>query len=116
MKALDIVEIAVKALDSKKGQDIRAIKIEDLTVIADYFVIATANSSTQVRALAEEVEYQLELKNQQVHHIEGRSSNWILLDYGSVIVHVFHREAREFYNLDSTWADGQQLDIKKFLA
>ena len=116
MEVLEIVETTVKALDSKKGLDIRAIKIDDLTVIADYFVIATATSSTQVRALAEEVEYQLDLKNQPVHHIEGRSSNWILLDYGSVIVHVFHREAREFYGLDRTWADGEQIDIEKFLA
>ncbi len=116
MKAFEIVETAVKALDSKKGHEIRAIKVEDLTVIAEYFVIATANSSTQVRALAEEVEYQLDLKETPVHHIEGRGSNWILLDYGSVIVHVFHREAREFYSLDSTWADGENIDIEKFLS
>lgn len=116
MKALEIVETAVKALDSKKGQEIRVIKVDDLTVFADYFVLVTANSSTQVRALAEEVEYQLDLKNNPVHHIEGRSSNWILLDYSSVIVHVFHREAREFYSLDSTWADGENIDIEKFLA
>lgn len=115
MKSTEILEIAVKALDSKKGQDINAIKVDDLTVIADYFVMATASSSTQVRALAEEVEYQLDLKNNPVHHIEGRGSNWILLDYGSVIVHVFHREAREFYGLDRTCADGQQIDITKFL-
>lgn len=116
MKSIEILETAVKALDSKKGQEIRAIKIDDLTFIADYFVIATASSSTQVRALAEEVEYQLDLKDTPVHHIEGRGSNWILLDYGSVIVHVFHRETREFYGLDQTWADGEQIDINKFLA
>ena len=116
MNTKDILKVAVKALDSKKGQNIRAVKVDDLTVIADYFVIATASSSTQVRALAEEVEYQLDLKNQPVHHIEGRSTNWILLDYGSVIVHVFHREARDFYGLDQTWADGIPVDIEKFLA
>lgn len=116
MEVIEILETAVKALDSKKGQNIRAVKVDDLTVIADYFVIATASSSTQVRALAEEVEYQLDLKNQPVHHIEGRSTNWILLDYGSVIVHVFHREARDFYGLDQTWADGIPVDIEKFLA
>ncbi|MEE0840435.1 MAG: ribosome silencing factor [Acutalibacteraceae bacterium] len=116
MEAIEILETAVRALDSKKGQNINAIKVDDLTVIADYFVIATANSSTQVRALAEEVEYQLDLKNQPVHHIEGRGSNWILLDYGSVIVHVFHREAREFYSLDQTWADGEQINIENFLS
>ena len=116
MEVIEILETAVKDLDSKKGQNIRAVKVDDLTVIADYFVIATASSSTQVRALAEEVEYQLDLKNQPVHHIEGRSTNWILLDYGSVIVHVFHREARDFYGLDQTWADGIPVDIEKFLA
>ncbi|MBE6728836.1 MAG: ribosome silencing factor [Ruminococcaceae bacterium] len=116
MEPLEIVEVAVKALDSKKGHEINAVKIDSLTVIADYFVMATANSSTQVRALAEEVEYQLDLKNNPVHHIEGRGSSWILLDYGSVIIHVFHREAREYYGLDRTWADGEQIDINKFLA
>ena len=115
MESIEILETAVKALDSKKGQAINAVKVDDLTVIADYFVMATASSSTQVRALAEEVEYQLDLKNTPVHHIEGRGTNWILLDYGSVIVHVFHRDAREFYGLDRTWSDGVQIDINKFL-
>ena len=85
MEVIEILETAVKALDSKKGQNIRAVKVDDLTVIADYFVIATASSSTQVRALAEEVEYQLDLKNQPVHHIEGRSTNWILLASSSSV-------------------------------
>ncbi|MEE0946274.1 MAG: ribosome silencing factor [Acutalibacteraceae bacterium] len=116
MEALEILKTAVKALDSKKGQNIKAIKVDDLTVLADYFVIATANSSTQVRALAEEVEYQLDLKNQPVHHIEGRGSGWILLDYTSVIVHVFHRDSRDYYGLDQTWADGQNIDIENFLS
>ena len=116
MEALEILKTAVKALDSKKGQNIEAIKVDDLTVLADYFVIATANSSTQVRALAEEVEYQLDLKNQPVHHIEGRGSGWILLDYTSVIVHVFHRDSRDYYGLDQTWADGQNIDIENFLS
>lgn len=115
MQPLEILETAVKALDSKKGQNIRAIKVDDLTVIADYFVMATANSSTQVRALAEEVEYQLDLKNQPVHHIEGRGSSWILLDYSSVIVHVFHRDARDYYGLDQTWSDATPVDIESFL-
>ena len=116
MEVTEILKTAVCALDSKKAMNINAVRIEDLTVIADYFVMATATSSTHVRALAEEVEYQLDSKNKPVHHIEGKGTGWILLDYGSVIVHVFSREARDFYGLDQTWADGEQIDIDKFLA
>lgn len=115
MDSLKIIEIAVKALDSKKAKDIDAIKIGDLTIIADYFIIASATSSTQVRALADEVEFKLSEVGVEPDHIEGRATGWILLDYGSVVVHVFHEETRKFYDLERHWSDGQHIDISGML-
>ena len=109
-------ELALKIaaiLDSKKGVDIRVLKIRDLTVIADYFVIAGGSSSTQVQALAGEVDYQMSLSDIKPLHTEGMDSrSWILLDYGSVIVHVFDPEARDYYNLERLWADGEEVDFE----
>ena len=115
MDALKILEIAVKALDSKKAKDIEAIKIGDLTIVADYFIIASATSSTQVKALADEVEFKLSEAGIEPDHIEGRATGWILLDYGSVVVHVFYEETRRFYDLERHWSDGQHLDISDLL-
>lgn len=112
MTSLDTALLAVKAIDGKKGLDIQVIEISDISVLADYMVIATGNSSTHVKALADEVEYQLDKAGVSVSHIEGyRSNTWILLDYIDVIVHVFDDEAREFYDLDRMWQDGKPVDI-----
>jgi len=108
-----ILSIAAKALDSKKAEDMAAIKVADLTVITEYFLIATASSSTHVRALFEEVEDKLSAEGLEPYHIEGRGTNWILLDYGSIIVHVFTRDAREFYSLDRIWDDGEHIEIEE---
>ena len=108
-----ILSIAAKALDSKKAEDMAAIKVADLTVITEYFLIATASSSTHVRALFEEVEDKLSEEGIEPYHIEGRGTNWILLDYGSIIVHVFTRDAREFYSLDRIWDDGEHIEIEE---
>ena len=90
MDALSIAKLAAKALDDKKGKEIKLIKVEEISTLADYFVFASANSSTQVKALADEVEYQLKEHSILPDHIEGKNSNdWILLDYKNVIVHVF---------------------------
>lgn len=115
MTSEKILEIAAKALDDKKAKELNAIKVGDLTVIAEYFLIATATSSTHVRALADEAEAKLEEEGLKVGHIEGRSTGWIVLDYGSVIIHVFTKEQREFYALDNMWADGESVDLNKFL-
>ncbi|MBQ2676028.1 MAG: ribosome silencing factor [Clostridia bacterium] len=115
MESNDILKIAVKALDDKKAHDIKVIKVDDLTVLADYFVIATGNSNTQVRALADEVDYKLSESGVQPHHIEGKSSGWILLDYSSVVVHVFYKDAREFYSLERLWQDGTDVDVNELL-
>ena len=94
-------------LDCKRGHDVKVIHVEDKTVIADYFVLATANSSTHIKSLIGEVEYRLGLRGVDAHHVEGRENGaWVIADYLSVIVHVFSREAREFYNLDRLYGDG----------
>jgi len=115
MNGLEILEIAVKALDTKKALDINAVKVEDLTIITDYFVMATATSSTHVRALADEVEDSLAKAGVQPHHIEGKATGWILLDFGVVVVHVFDQKSREFYQLERVWSDGEAIDISKII-
>ncbi len=115
MEALEIVKIAANAINEKKGKELLAVKIADLTVLSEYFVICTATSSTQVRALCDEVEDKLEEAGLTPHHIEGRTTGWICLDYGSVIVHVFTRNEREFYGLDKMWSDGEILDLNEIL-
>lgn len=108
MTPLDIAKIAAKALDDKKGADIRILEIKDLTVLADYFVLATGGSTTQVKALAGEVEYQMEQNGLKLGHREGYDGGgWILLDYNSVIVHIFQPETRDFYTLERLWADAE---------
>lgn len=115
MEPIKMTEIAVKALDGKKAADIKAIKIEDITTIADYFVIASASSSTQLKALADEVEYELEQQGITCHHREGmQSQEWILLDYGDIVVHIFIKDSRAFYNLDKMWCDGTDIDISEW--
>lgn len=116
MTALEIAEQAVKILDSKKAEEIRLIKIADISVLADYFVIATGTSSTHVNSLADEVDFKLKELGTEVRRKEGyRSNSWILLDYGSVLVHVFTPESRSFYDLDRLWRDGENVDLSELL-
>ena len=99
--------LTAKAISSKKGLNIKLIEIGDISSLADYMV-----SSTHVKAIADEVEYQLDEAGISVSHIEGyRSNSWILLDYVDVIVHIFSDEAREFYDLERLWQDGKEIDI-----
>lgn len=117
MTSLEKVKIAVKALDSKKAANVRVIRVGDLTILADYFVIAEGTSSTQVKTLADEVEFQLEENGVQKLRSEGYSSaSWIILDYGDVLVHSFHKETRSFYSLEKLWSDGEEVDISTLLA
>ena len=104
--ARDLADAIAEILDSKKARDIKVLHVEDKTVIAEYFVICTGNSSTQVKALAGEVEFRTEQRGLPPYSVEGRDNNsWILLDYSNVIVHIFSREAREFYNLEKLYED-----------
>ncbi len=112
MNSYEQAVLAAKAISSKKGLNIQVIEISDISVLADYMVIATGTSSTHVKALADEVEYKLDQAGISVSHIEGyRSNSWILLDYVDVIVNIFSDEAREFYDLDRLWQDGNPVDL-----
>ena len=113
MTPKELAIIAVKALDEKKGKEISAIEITDLTTLADYFVIATGTSNTQINALCGAVEKAMkEQAGEDPLRREGyRDGTWVLLDYGSVCVHVFSEEAREFYSLERLWNDGKPLDL-----
>lgn len=108
--ALELAQEIALVLDSKRGKDIKVIHVEEKTVIAEYFVICTGNSSTQVKALVGEAEYRIGERGVTPYNVEGRDNNsWILMDYSNVIVHVFSREAREFYNLDKLYGDSENL-------
>ena len=116
MTSLEEAKLCVRALTKIKGQNIRLIKIKDISSIADYFVVASGSSKTQVKALADEVESRLDDAGVGVSHIEGyRSDTWILLDYVDVVVHVFSDEARDYYDLERLWQDGEEIDISDIL-
>ena len=112
----ELIASAVKILDSKKAEDIRVIKIGDLTILADYFIIADGTSSTQTKALADEVEFRLKQQGREPKQVQGNNgSNWIILDYSDVVIHIFYKETRDFYNLERLWSDGEQMDISKWI-
>lgn len=115
METLEILKTAANALNEKKARDIFAVKIDKLTVLTEYFLICTATSSTHVRALADEVEEKLEQAGVKPDHTEGRTTGWIVLDYGSLIVHIFNRAEREFYSLDKMWSDGEPVALNEIL-
>ena len=110
--AKELAELIADVLDAKKGRDIKVLHVEDKTVIAEYFVLCTGNSSTQVKALVGEVEFKLEERGVAPYNVEGRDNNaWIVMDYSNVIVHVFSREARDFYNLDKLYGDAEEIEF-----
>ena len=115
----NIREIALKAcdiIDDKMGKDIVCLDITNMTVISDYFVIASGTSTTQVGSLADEVEFALSQKGIEPISTEGfDSKNWVLLDYSNVIVHVFVPNTRTYYDLEHLWADGEPIDISEYL-
>lgn len=117
MTPKELAILAAKALDEKKGKEISAIEITDITTLADYFVIATGSSNTQINALCGAVEKNLEEEGGvKVLRREGyRDGTWVLLDYGDIVVHVFSPEAREFYSLERLWKDGKPLDLSAVL-
>jgi len=111
MEPFELAKAAAKLLDEKKAENINVIKIDDISSLADYFVIATGRGSTHVRSLSDELEHKLKERGTAPARIEGyRSDSWILLDYQSVVVHVFTGEARDFYDLDRLWTDGEKVD------
>ena len=111
-----MAQLVCRALDEKKGRDIKVIDIHDVSVIADYFVIASGSNQNQVQAMVDNVEEQLGRAGFEPKQVDGvRNSSWILMDYGDVIVHVFDEENRLFYDLERIWRDGKTLDMEEFL-
>lgn len=108
---LDIAKVAVKAIDSKRGENIELIKVGDITVLTDYFVIASASSNTQLKALADEVEYKLSEAGYEPHHTEGQKGDWICLDYIGCVIHILLKQQRDFYGIERLWEDGEKVDI-----
>lgn len=107
----EVAGIAAKALDDKKARDVKVLKTAEQTVLADYFVICNGTSSTHIKALVNEVDKQLSEAGEPPMRREGlRSDIWVLMDFGSVIVHVFTEEARKFYNLERLWSDSEEID------
>ena len=112
LKALDTALAVAKTMDDQKGVDIQILRIEDLTILTEYFVIASGSSTTHVRALADEVEKALEDLGVRPHHREGfDTGGWVLLDYGSVVVHIFLPATRDFYSLDRLWEDAEKIEL-----
>lgn len=108
MESKEMAKLAVKALEDKKGEEIRVIDISEVSVLADYFIIASGSNTNQVQALCDNVSEELGRQGVYSRQVEGyESANWILLDFGDIIVHVFDKENRLFYDLERIWRDGK---------
>ena len=116
LNAQEIIAVAVKALSDKKGRDLKVLDTAGQTTLAEYFIICSGTSNTQVRALADAVEEALSKAGEEPHHIEGhRGGLWTLLDYSAVVIHVFTEEGREFYDLERLWSDAAPVDVSEYL-
>ena len=116
LTAKEVAYEVTKALDSKKGLDIKLLRINEVSTLADYFLICTGTSNTHVKTLCDYAEYTLEQLGEPMLGREGhRGNSWELLDFGSIVVHVFTEEAREFYALERLWADAEQIDLKDII-
>lgn len=114
-QANEMVKLAITALEDKKGEDIRVIDIHEVSVLADYFLIASGSNGNQVQAMADNVEEELGKAGYPCKQVEGyQSANWILMDYGDIIVHVFDKEDRLFYDLERIWRDGKIMEASEF--
>ncbi|MDF2588417.1 MAG: hypothetical protein K0S41_2258 [Anaerocolumna sp.] len=117
MTSKEMARLAYNALDEKKGEDIKVIEIGDISVIADYFIIANGTNASQVSALVDSVQETLGRQGVEPKRIEGvRSASWILLDYGDMVVHVFSKEDRLFYDLERIWRDGKTISKEQLEA
>ena len=113
---LEVAKIAVRALDAKKAEDIKLLETKDLTVLAEYFIICTAMSTTHIKTLSDEVQKILEENGEKTLRTEGlRSGGWILVDFGCVVVHLFLKDIRGFYSLERLWVDAATLDVDAIL-
>ena len=116
LSAKEVAYGVTKALDEKKGMDIKLLRIDEVSSLADYFLICTGTSNTHVKTLCDYAEYTLEQLGEPMLGREGhRGNSWELLDFGSLVVHVFTEEARAFYSLERLWADAEQVDLASIL-
>lgn len=116
-QSIKMAKLAIAALEDKKAEDIRVIDISEVSVIADYFIIAGGNSRNQLQALSDNVQEKLARAGYPEKQIEGyHTANWILLDFGDVIVHIFDKENRLLYDLERIWRDGKQIDTADLMA
>ena len=116
LSAKEVAYEVTKALDAKKGMNIKLLRINEVSSLADYFLICTGTSSTHVKTLCDYAEYTLEQLGEPMLGREGhRGNSWELLDFGSLVVHVFTEEAREFYALERLWADAENVDLKDII-
>lgn len=112
-KSMEMAKLAIEALKDKKAEEINCLDISELSVIADIFLIAAGSNPNQVRAMCDNVREKLGRAGYEEHHVEGlETANWILLDYGDLIVHLFDNENRKLYNLERLWRDGKQINIE----
>ncbi len=114
MTALEKAKKIATILDEKKGKDVQILKVLEETVITDYFVLATATSSTHLKALSDEIEFRLRQEDQILsHHVEGyRGGGWILMDFADVIVHIFDANSREFFKLEKLWSGAEKIEFE----
>ncbi len=111
-ETFEIVKIAVEALNDKKAEDIKVIDISNISIMADYFIITSGNNPNQIQAMCENVKEKLGRAGYEYKQIEGYdTANWILMDYRDMIVHIFDKESRSFYNLERIWSDGKTVEV-----
>ena len=114
MTSRELAKIAVNALDDKKGEDIKVIDISEVSVLADYFIIAGGSNRSQIQAMADNVDEMLGKSGGMLKQIEGYDAgNWVLLDFQDIIIHIFDKENRLFYDLERIWRDGKRIDIEE---
>ncbi len=107
----EMAKLAIQALEDKKAEDIRVIDISEVSVVADYFIIADGSNRSQIQALADNVEETLGRAGYPMKQVEGyTTANWILMDFNDIIIHIFDKENRLFYNLERIWRDGKDID------
>lgn len=114
--AKDMAKAAIEALEDKKAEDIKVIDISEISVLADYFIIASGSNKSQIQAMIDNVEEKLGRLGYEKKQVEGYdTANWILMDYKDVIIHVFDKENRLFYDLERIWRDGRQIELEELL-
>jgi len=114
MEAKEMAKLAIHALEDKKADDVKVIDISNVSTIADYFIIASGKNHSQIQAMCDNVEETLGRAGVAMKQTEGyKNANWILMDYGDIIVHIFDTENRLFYDLERIWRDGKEIDANE---